>query len=70
MAELTLPKNSRIMAGRTWPKPAGATRLKEYRVYRYDPTQPDNMKWVRVQDNLPTRIVGAGVSTCAPTKVG
>jgi len=40
------------------------------RVYRYDPSQPDNMKWVRVQDNLPTRIVGAGVSTCAPTMVG
>ncbi len=40
------------------------------RVYRYDPSQPDNMKWVKVQDNLATRIVGAGVSTCAPTKVG
>ena len=42
MAELTLPKNSRIMAGRTWPKPAGATRLKEYRVYRYDPDSGEN----------------------------
>jgi succinate dehydrogenase / fumarate reductase iron-sulfur subunit len=37
MAELTLPKNSRIMPGKTWPKPAGATRLREYRIYRYDP---------------------------------
>ena len=42
MAELTLPKNSRIMAGRTWPKPAGAARLKEYRVYRYDPDSGEN----------------------------
>jgi len=42
MAELTLPKNSRIMAGRTWPKPSGATRLKEYRVYRYDPDSGEN----------------------------
>ena len=42
MAELTLPKNSRIMAGKTWPKPAGASRLKEYRVYRYDPDSGEN----------------------------
>jgi succinate dehydrogenase / fumarate reductase iron-sulfur subunit len=42
MAELTLPKNSRIMAGKTWPKPAGATRLKEYRIYRYDPDSGEN----------------------------
>ena len=42
MAELTLPKNSRIMPGKTWPKPAGATRLKEYRVYRYDPDSGEN----------------------------
>jgi succinate dehydrogenase / fumarate reductase iron-sulfur subunit len=42
MAELTLPKNSRIMPGKTWAKPAGATRLKEYRVYRYDPDSGEN----------------------------
>ena len=42
MAELTLPKNSRIMPGKTWPKPAGATRLKEFRVYRYDPDSGEN----------------------------
>ncbi len=42
MAELTLPKNSKIMPGKTWPKPAGATRLKEYRVYRYDPDSGQN----------------------------
>jgi succinate dehydrogenase / fumarate reductase iron-sulfur subunit len=42
MAELTLPKNSRIMPGKTWPKPVGATRLKEYRIYRYDPDSGEN----------------------------
>jgi succinate dehydrogenase / fumarate reductase iron-sulfur subunit len=42
MAELTLPKNSRIMPGKTWPKPVGATRLKEYRIYRYDPDSGQN----------------------------
>jgi succinate dehydrogenase / fumarate reductase iron-sulfur subunit len=42
MAELTLPKNSKIVPGKTWAKPAGANRLKEYRVYRYDPDSGEN----------------------------
>ncbi len=42
MAELLLPKNSQIKPGKTWPKPAGATRLREYRVYRYDPDTGEN----------------------------
>jgi succinate dehydrogenase / fumarate reductase iron-sulfur subunit len=43
MAELTLPKNSRIMPGQDLAeRPAGATRLKEYRVYRYDPDSGEN----------------------------
>ena len=42
MAELLLPKNSQIKPGKTWPKPAGATRLREYRVYRYDPDSGEN----------------------------
>jgi succinate dehydrogenase / fumarate reductase iron-sulfur subunit len=37
MVQLTLPKNSRIRDGKVWPKPEGATRLKELRVYRWDP---------------------------------
>ena len=37
MVELTLPKNSRVTTGKVWPKPEGAKRLREYRVYRYDP---------------------------------
>ena len=42
MVEFLLPKNSRIRTGKTWPKPDGATRLREYRVYRYDPDSGDN----------------------------
>src|SRR5690606_17462285 len=42
LVELLLPKNSQVKKGRTWPAPAGATRLREYRVYRYDPDTPDN----------------------------
>ncbi|MBA3325406.1 MAG: succinate dehydrogenase iron-sulfur subunit [Rhodobacteraceae bacterium] len=42
MVELTLPKNSRMTTGKTWPKPAGATNLKTFKVYRYDPDRPEN----------------------------
>ena len=42
MVELALPKNSRIVEGKTWPKPEGATRLAEYRIYRFDPDDGRN----------------------------
>jgi succinate dehydrogenase / fumarate reductase iron-sulfur subunit len=42
MAELILPKNSRVMKGKTWPRPEGASRVREFRVYRYDPDSGDN----------------------------
>src|SRR5215203_6778499 len=42
MVELLLPKNSRVEKGKVWPKPAGATKLREYRVYRYDPDTDAN----------------------------
>jgi succinate dehydrogenase / fumarate reductase, iron-sulfur subunit len=37
MVQLTLPKNSKIREGKTWPKPEGATNLREYKVYRWSP---------------------------------
>jgi succinate dehydrogenase / fumarate reductase iron-sulfur subunit len=37
MVALTLPKNSRVTKGKAWPKPAGAKRLREFHVYRWDP---------------------------------
>ncbi len=43
-----LPRNlgvspqSRIGRGRTWPAPEGATRVKTFDVYRYDPDSGDN----------------------------
>ena len=37
MVQFNLPKNSRITVGKTWPKPEGATRLKRFNIYRYDP---------------------------------
>ena len=36
MVQLTLPKSSRVVAGKSWPKPTGG-RLREFRVYRFDP---------------------------------
>src|SRR5690554_8138721 len=42
MAELILDKRSRPKAGKTWPKPEGATNLREYQVYRYDPDTEAN----------------------------
>ena len=42
MVELALPKNSRIVEGKTWPKPEGATRLAEYRIYRWSPDDDEN----------------------------
>ncbi|HHY49515.1 MAG TPA: succinate dehydrogenase iron-sulfur subunit [Alphaproteobacteria bacterium] len=42
MVELLLPKNAQVKAGKTWPKPEGAVRLREFRIYRYDPDTEDN----------------------------
>ena len=42
MVELTLPKNSQIRTGKTWPKPEGATNLREYRIYRWSPDDDEN----------------------------
>jgi len=42
MVQFTLPKNSQVKPGRTWPKPEGASRLKEFRIYRYDPESGEN----------------------------
>ncbi len=42
MVEFTLPKNSKITAGKTYPAPADATRLQAFKVYRWDPDSGDN----------------------------
>ncbi len=42
MVELTLPKNSKVKTGKVWPKPAGAKRLTEFRIYRWDPEEEEN----------------------------
>lgn len=42
MVQLTLPENSKIIEGKTWAKPKGATALKEFRIYRWDPETKGN----------------------------
>lgn len=42
MVQLNLPKNSQIRQGKVWPKPQGATQLKEFRIYRWDPDDDAN----------------------------
>ena len=47
MAEFTLPKLSQVKKGKTWPKPTRADgkkakKLKEFRIYRWDPEAGGN----------------------------
>ena len=53
MVELTLPKNSRITRGKTWPKPEGAN-LRAFRIYRWNPDDSANPRidtyWLDMDD--------------------
>jgi len=42
MVQLTLPKNSTVKKGKTWPRPDSATRVTEFHVYRWSPDDDDN----------------------------
>ncbi len=42
MAEFTLPANSKIAAGKSYPVSEGAKRAKTFKIYRWDPETPDN----------------------------
>ena len=42
MVELTLPKNSKLTVGKSWPKPPTAKNVKLFKVYRFDPDQTAN----------------------------
>jgi len=45
MVQLRLPKNSRVTGGRHHPAPAGAAKVKTFKVYRYDPEAGVNPRW-------------------------
>ncbi len=42
MVQLTLPENSRVKPGKTWPKPANVKRTTEFRIYRWNPDDGAN----------------------------
>ena len=42
MAEFKLPANSVVKPGKTFTAPAGATNVKRFLVYRYDPESGEN----------------------------
>ena len=45
MVQLTLPKGSAPKKGKTWPKPQGATNLRQFKIYRYSPEEGGNPRW-------------------------
>src|SRR5690348_7927457 len=42
MVQFTLPKNSKITPGKTWPRPVSARSQREYRIYRWSPDDGRN----------------------------
>jgi succinate dehydrogenase / fumarate reductase, iron-sulfur subunit len=42
MVEFTLPKNSKVTPGKSWPAPLHAGELREYRIYRWNPEDGRN----------------------------
>jgi succinate dehydrogenase iron-sulfur subunit len=42
MVEFTLPKNSVVQSGKSYPAPGGAARVKRFEIYRFDPDLDEN----------------------------
>jgi succinate dehydrogenase / fumarate reductase iron-sulfur subunit len=42
MVEFTLPKNSKVIAGKAWPAPLGSHELRQFRIYRWNPEDGHN----------------------------
>ncbi len=42
MAEFTLPANSKVGAGKSFPPPGGAKRVRQFKIYRWDPDGGQN----------------------------
>ncbi|MGE3143435.1 MAG: succinate dehydrogenase iron-sulfur subunit [Hyphomonadaceae bacterium] len=45
MVELTLPKNSKVGPGKRHKAPKGAKRVRQFKIYRYDPDSGENPRW-------------------------
>ncbi|MBV8592021.1 MAG: succinate dehydrogenase iron-sulfur subunit, partial [Acetobacteraceae bacterium] len=42
MAEFTLPANSKIRTGQTWPASAAAAKVRAFHIYRWNPDDGQN----------------------------
>ena len=54
MVEFTLPANSKITKGKTVRAEAGATRIRNFKVYRWDPDLGENPRWDIFEVDLDT----------------
>jgi succinate dehydrogenase / fumarate reductase iron-sulfur subunit len=54
MAEFTLPANSKIGIGKTWPAPAGASRVRNFKIYRWSPDDDQNPRLDTYEVDLAT----------------
>ena len=57
MAKFSLPKNSKVKQGKHFPAPAGATNVRTFKVYRYDPDSGENPR---------TDTYDVDLDTCGP----
>jgi succinate dehydrogenase / fumarate reductase, iron-sulfur subunit len=54
MAEFALPANSKVGTGKTFKAPAGAKRIKSFKVYRWDPETKENPRLDAYEIDLDT----------------
>jgi succinate dehydrogenase / fumarate reductase iron-sulfur subunit len=54
MAEFTLPKNSKITKGKSYPAADGATKTKKFSIYRYNPDTGENPRLDSYEVDLAT----------------
>ena len=54
MAEFTLPTNSKVQKGRTVKAPAGATRIRNFKIYRWNPEDGKNPQLDNFEVDLDT----------------
>ena len=45
MVELTLPRNSKVKTGNRHAARKGAKRVRQFKIYRYDPETGENPRW-------------------------
>jgi len=64
MAEFTLPANSKIdkAAGKKYPAPAGAKRVRKFVIYRFDPDSGQNPRMSKRKPVPNRRFIQAATS--------